>query len=91
MEDVAEERRRRESMARRAERIMRGFGIDEEEQGREWDEGMLSFSFLFFGCCRIANESIDTAAQLDEFLSQEQELEAAEMERLEMLEIEQQQ
>ena len=38
-----------------------------------------------------ANESIDTAAQLDEFLSQEQELEAAEMERLEMLEIEQQQ
>ena len=53
MEDVAEERRRRESMARRAERIMRGFGIDEEEQGREWDEGMLSFSFLFFGCCRM--------------------------------------
>lgn len=38
-----------------------------------------------------ANGSIDTAAQLDEFLSQEQELEAAEMERLEMLEIEQQQ
>lgn len=38
-----------------------------------------------------ANWLIDTAAQLDEFLSQEQELEVAEMERLEMLEIEQQQ
>lgn len=43
MEDVAEERRRRESMARRAERIMAGFGIDEEEQG--WDEGMFFFFF----------------------------------------------
>lgn len=47
MEDVAEERRRRESMARRAERIMAGFGIDEEEQGREWDEGMFFLFSLF--------------------------------------------
>lgn len=38
-----------------------------------------------------ANWLIDTAAQLDEFISQEQKLEVAEMERLEMLEIEQQQ
>ena len=38
-----------------------------------------------------ANWLIDTAAQLDEFISQEQELEVAEMERLEMLEIDQQQ
>lgn len=42
MEDVAEERRRREAMERRAERIMRGFGI-EEEQGFNLDEGMFFF------------------------------------------------
>lgn len=47
MEDVAEERRRREAMERRAERIMRGFGI-EEEQGFNLDEGM--FFYRSWGC-----------------------------------------
>lgn len=43
MEDMAEEKRRRDAMERRAERIMRGFGI-EEEQGFNLDEGTF---FLF--------------------------------------------
>lgn len=42
MEDMAEEKRRREAMERRAERIMMGFGI-EEEQGFNLDEGMFFF------------------------------------------------
>lgn len=58
MEDVAEERRRREAMERRAERIMRGFGI-EEEQGFNLDEGMFFLSFLglssFIGSGVVAN------------------------------------
>ena len=42
MEDMAEEKRRREAMERRAERIMTGFGI-EEERGFNLDEGMFFF------------------------------------------------
>lgn len=50
MEDAAEEKRRRESMGRRAERIMRGFGIEEgeDENEIEMDGGMFFFFFLRF-------------------------------------------
>lgn len=70
MEDVAEERKWRESMGRRAERIMRGFGIEEDEAD-------------------ALNE--DEAAQLDEFLSQEQAMEMADLELLQSSEQEQMQ
>lgn len=45
MEDAAEEKRRRESMGRRAERIMKGFGIGEGEDENEMkiDGGMFFF------------------------------------------------
>lgn len=48
MEDAAEEKRRRESMGRRAERIMKGFGIGEGEDENEMkiDGGMFFFFFL---------------------------------------------
>lgn len=51
MEDVKEERQWRESMGRRAERIMRRYGIDEEfdaggEGGLGLTEGMLFFFFF---------------------------------------------
>ncbi|ODM19244.1 hypothetical protein SI65_05861 [Aspergillus cristatus] len=74
MEDVKEERQWRESMGRRAERIMRGFGIDGDVDG-EGDLGLTE----------------DETVQLDEFLSQEQEMEMADMELLHSLEQEQQQ
>lgn len=74
MEDVKEERQWRESMGRRAERIMRGFGIDGDVDG-ERDLGLTE----------------DETVQLDEFLSQEQEMEMADMELLHSLEQEQQQ
>lgn len=51
MEDAAEEKRRRESMGRRAERIMKGFGIGEGEDENEMkmDGGM--FFFFPFPLC----------------------------------------
>lgn len=51
MEDAAEEKRRRESMGRRAERIMKGFGIGEGEDENEMkmDGGM--FFFFSFPLC----------------------------------------
>jgi len=53
MEDVKEERQWRESMGRRAERIMREFGIDGDVDG----DGVLGLTegrfFFFFLCiCR---------------------------------------
>lgn len=48
MEDAAEEKRRRESMGRRAERIMRGFGIEEGEDENEMEmDGGMFFFFCF--------------------------------------------
>ena len=47
MEDVAEEKKWRESMGRRAERYMRGFGIGENEyENGDMDMDMGRFSFL---------------------------------------------
>lgn len=56
MEDAAEEKKWRESMARRAERYMRGFGIeddidnenDNDNGGMDMDMGR--FSFLLDPC-----------------------------------------
>lgn len=53
MEDVAEERKWRESMGRRAERIMRGFGIEEDEADA-LNEGM--FLVLFSGIFGLSVE-----------------------------------
>lgn len=50
MEDVKEERQWRESMGRRAERIMREFGIDGDVDGDEvlgLTEGRFFFFFFF--------------------------------------------
>lgn len=51
MEDAAEEKRRRESMGRRAERIMKGFGIGEGEDENEMKMGGGMFFFFSFPLC----------------------------------------